>query len=98
MYPQQHCNYGVGCEESGICYAAAQGVPRQCGSRAAHTYIKDNTVAVDADYYYRPMAECPRGVKCILLNEGGVAHIAVWHGEAGPRGWAPLPKERKWPA
>jgi hypothetical protein len=26
-----HCNLGVGCEESGMCYAEAHGEPRRCG-------------------------------------------------------------------
>jgi hypothetical protein len=25
------CNYGVGCEEAGVCYAAAHGLPDECG-------------------------------------------------------------------
>lgn len=59
--------------------------------------IKDNEVAVDQTYHWRPMDTCPLGVKVQLLNPSGVA----LYGKATPRdrdswrGWAPLPKMRK---
>lgn len=55
----------------------------------------DQTVAVDPDYYWRPMATCPRSVKVQLLGGGGVAVYSSWDGK-DPfwQGWAPLPKRR----
>lgn len=59
--------------------------------------IKDNTVAVDHEYFWRPMQDCPLGVKVQLLNPGGVAV----YGRVTPSnrahwdGWAPLPKRRR---
>lgn len=59
------------------------------------TRISTSGVAVDQTYYWRPMAECPRGVKVQLLNPGGVAVYGTFNGkDDGWRGWAPLPKIR----
>lgn len=52
-------------------------------------------VAVDPSYYWRPMKECPRGVKVQLLNPSNVACYGVYNGHGDWRGWAPLPKIRK---
>ena len=58
--------------------------------------IKDNTVAVDYDYYWLPMASCPRGVKVQLLNPGGVAVYGTYDGKNSIwQNWAPVPKQRK---
>ena len=53
----------------------------------------DQTVAVDPDYFWRPMKTCPVSVKVQLLGEGGVA-IYGTHDGKDPfwQGWAPLPK------
>lgn len=58
--------------------------------------ISSSGVAVDQDYYWRPIETCPRGVKVQLLGKGGVAHYGYY---TGPRDtfwtdWAPLPKRR----
>ena len=57
------------------------------------TLNSDQTVAVDRDYYWQTMSSCPRGVKCQLLGQGGVAVYATWDGK-DPfwQGCAPLPK------
>jgi hypothetical protein len=34
LEPHQHCTLGVGCDEAGVCYAAAHGQPDQCGRHA----------------------------------------------------------------
>ena len=31
MNTRGHCTLGVGCEQYGVCYAAAHNQPRQCG-------------------------------------------------------------------
>ena len=53
----------------------------------------DQTVAVDPDYFWRPMKTCPRAVKVQLLGLGGVATYGTHDGK-DPfwQGWAPLPK------
>lgn len=57
---------------------------------------RDGTVAVDTEYFWRAMDECPRGVKVQLLGPGGVALYGTYNGRDPQwRGWAPLPKERK---
>lgn len=55
--------------------------------------VKDNAVAVDHEYFWRPIdANTPRGVKLQLLNGGGVAVYSSWDGkDSFWRGWAPLP-------
>lgn len=56
----------------------------------------DRTVAVDQTYYWNEdMSLCPRGVKCQLLGQGGVAQYATYNGK-DPFwvAWAPLPKRR----
>lgn len=58
------------------------------------TIAKD--YVVDPDYFWRPIATAPLGVKVQLLTEGGVAI----HGKLNSRdiregwykGWTPLPK------
>jgi len=58
-------------------------------------YNRDRTVAVDPDYYWRPMGECPLGVKVQLLGAGGVAAYGHYlRGDSFWQGWAPLPKTR----
>lgn len=52
----------------------------------------DKTAAVDQDYYWKPIADCPRGVKVQLLGSGGVATYGVYHGDTFFTHWAPLPK------
>lgn len=57
---------------------------------------KSGTVAVDPDYYWRPMETCPRGVKVQLLGAGGVALYGQYNGkDTFYKYWAPLPKIRK---
>lgn len=53
-------------------------------------------VAVDPDYYYRPMSTCPRGCKVLLCTLNEVAVIGSWNGR-DPQfiGWSPLPKIRR---
>lgn len=59
--------------------------------------IKDNSVAVDHDYYWLPIdKDTPRGVKLQLLNTGGVAVYGHYDGkDTFWQAWAPLPKKRK---
>ena len=61
------------------------------------TYLlsNDKKTAVAVDIYYEDMSTCPRGAKCILLNEGGVAIIGTYDGRPGWTGWSPLPKRRR---
>lgn len=55
------------------------------------------TVAVDREYYWRPIATCPHGVKVQLINR--MYGVAVY-GQYRPKEtfwthWAPLPVFRK---
>ena len=48
--------------------------------------------AVDHEYFWRPMATCPRGLKVQLLGKGGVAIYSHWNGrDKFFTHWAPLP-------
>ena len=56
----------------------------------------DGTVAVDPEYFWRPMHNCPRSVKVQLLGEGGVAVYGMYDGQDNFwKFWAPLPKINK---
>lgn len=62
-------------------------------------YYVTEGVAVDPNYYWRPMSTCPLGTKVQLLTKGGIAT----HGKVGESlgcfhpdsfdGWTPLPKK-----
>ena len=55
------------------------------------------TAAVDQDYYWRPMATCPRAAKVQLMNPSGVAVYGTWNGKDQYwLGWAPCPKKPQW--
>lgn len=62
-----------------------------------HEVNTDNTVAVDREYYWRPIAECPLGVKVQLINRR--YGVAVYGNHNGKdrfwTHWAPLPVFRK---
>lgn len=47
--------------------------------------------------YWRDPAEHPppTGRKLLLLTEGGVAVIGIWHNQGGYQAWSPLPKRIK---
>jgi hypothetical protein len=57
----------------------------------------DRTVAVDREYYWRPIATCPGGVKVQLINRR--YGVAVYGNYVKKDGfwthWAPLPVFRK---
>lgn len=59
-----------------------------------HTLDSTAMVAV-ADYYWRPMTDCPRGVKVQLLGAGGVAVYGQYSPDPFWVGWAPLPRRPK---
>lgn len=62
----------------------------------SHKLNTEGTVAVDPDYYWQPMATCPRGAKVQLLNLGGVAVYGTYDGkDPSWGGWAPLPRRRQ---
>lgn len=56
----------------------------------------DKTAAVCTDVYWLPIdANTPRGVKVLLLTEGGVATIGQYSPQAAwIRGWFPMPKQK----
>ena len=57
------------------------------------THISTTGACVDQDYFWRPMATCPRAAKVQLLNPGGVAVYSSFNGtDTTWQGWAPLPK------
>lgn len=63
---------------------------------SGHRITADGVAVVATDFFYfEDMAACPRGVKVVLLGEGGVASIGTYAGEPFWIGWAPLPKRRK---
>lgn len=47
--------------------------------------------------YWRDPVEYPppTGRKLLLLTEGGVAVIGIWHKQGGYQAWSPLPKRIK---
>ncbi len=62
-----------------------------------HDINAAKTVAVDREYYWRPIATCPAGVKVQLINR--MYGVAVY-GQYRPKEhfwthWAPLPVFRK---
>ena len=62
---------------------------------AAAKTNRDQTLAVDPDYFWRPMCECPAGAKVQLLGAGGVATYGNYiSGDDFWHGWAPLPKNK----
>lgn len=57
---------------------------------------KSGTVMVDHEYFWQPIATCPRGVKVQLLGNGGVAVYGQYNGkDVFYTHWAPLPKLKK---
>ena len=67
-------------------------------SESAHKLNADQTVAVATDVFWNEdMSTCPRGTKCQLLGEGGVASYGTYHGDPFWQAWAPLPKRREKP-
>lgn len=62
------------------------------------TLNKDQTVAIDRDYYWQPICSCPIGVKVQLLGAGGVATYGHYvRGDGFWHGWAPLPTKKEKP-
>lgn len=57
----------------------------------------EKTAAVATDVYWLPInKDTPRGVKVLLLTEGGVATIGQYSPQATwIRGWFPMPKTEK---
>lgn len=55
----------------------------------------DNTVAIDTQVCYYPMASCPTNVKVQLHTKGGIAiYGTVTNNEVGAKlyqGWRPIP-------
>lgn len=52
----------------------------------------EKTVAVATETRCsKDMASCPRGVKCYLVGEGGVGHLAIYDGDPFWIEWAPVP-------
>jgi hypothetical protein len=57
---------------------------------------KDGTAVVDTEYYWQPIATCPRSAKVQLLSVHGVAVYGELRGdEKFWTHWAPLPKKPK---
>ena len=68
----------------------------QADKSAAHKLNADQTVAVATDVFWNEdMSTCPRGTKCQMLGEGGVAVYGTYNGDPFWIGWCPLPKRRK---
>lgn len=64
--------------------------PRSHGSAALN---RDQSVAVSPTHTYNEdMTQAPRGVKLILLGQGGVAQLSEYNGDAFWIGWAALPR------
>jgi hypothetical protein len=75
------------------------GVHHQCCHPDTHMTIrltKDGTAVVDTDYYWQPIATCPRSAKVQLLSVHGVAVYGELRGDDKQwTHWAPLPKKPK---
>lgn len=57
---------------------------------------KSGAAAVDPNYFWQPIATCPRGVKVQLIGNSGVAVYGNYNGkDAFYTHWAPLPKFKK---
>lgn len=55
-----------------------------------------HTAVVDRSRHWHPMTTCPRGVKVLLLGDGGVATLGTYDGKSTFwQGWAPLPTRRE---
>jgi hypothetical protein len=56
------------------------------------------SIAVDQNYYWRRMDDCPIGVKVQLLTDGGIAvHGAISNQSRYVFiGWTPLPNKPEW--
>ena len=68
----------------------------QVRTAQAHKLNADQTVAVATDVFWNEdMSTCPRGTKCQMLGEGGVAVYGTYNGDPFWIGWCPLPKRRK---
>lgn len=65
-------------------------------SSTSKVKISNNSVAVDQSYYWRPLSDCPQGVKIQALSNLGVARYDEWKGQADIVAWAPLPKIPNW--
>ena len=64
-------------------------------SESTHKLNADQTVAVATDVFWNEdMSTCPRGTKCQMLGEGGVAVYGTYNGDPFWQAWAPLPKRR----
>jgi len=82
------CNLCVGCEESGVCYAAAHGQPERCGLPIADTLdLGDSHTLLFSSYKGQPRVGAsvlhlrPDGTKC----EGWIA----FRGKAWADSFAP---------
>lgn len=64
------------------------------GQREAPVALnRDATVAVSPTHTYNEdMSQAPRGVKLILLGQGGVAQLGEYNGDPFWIGWAALPR------
>lgn len=57
----------------------------------------DKTVAVSDKDEWHHLDTCPRGVKVLLLGQGGVACIGRYDGkDTFWLGWFPIPKKPDW--
>ena len=50
--------------------------------------------AVDPDYFWLPIENCPKNVKVQLLGDG-VAMYGIYKGESFYTHWCPLPKLKR---
>lgn len=56
----------------------------------------DKAAAVDQNYYWQALGNCPKSTKVQLLTTGGVAVYGQYVGQDGFIGWAPLPNVPSW--
>lgn len=53
----------------------------------------DGAAIIDPALMFRPMDDCPKGPKVLLLNKAGIACTGSWDGkDRWWVGWFPLPK------
>lgn len=63
------------------------------GPPAFHKNSSGSVAVSDSYAYNKSMTTCPRGVKLILLGQGGVATLGTYDGDPFWVGWAALPKD-----
>lgn len=81
----QACDLGVGCDESGVCYAIAHGSPKMCGRpnfEREDRYIvikRKNLAALDECVIYDTLEKLGvHEIKCVVVEADWPEYETVW--------------------